>query len=143
MPSHPNEELARALWHAVSAGDVASLQRLSTDDLTWHASGRGPRSGILRGREAVLDYLGRIGEDTDRFDSELEDVLVGDLYTAVLYRVTGVRGDRKLDTSFVLLLRIEVGQLAEAWAIPRDQHAIDEFWSGTDRAQGADGSASG
>jgi len=129
MPSHPHEQLARDLWHAVSTADVATLERLSNEDLVWHASGRGTRAGRLHGRDAVLDYLARIGEDTDRFDSELEDVLVGDLYTAVLYRVTGARGERKLDTGFVLLLRMEAGQLAEAWAIPRDQHAIDDFWS--------------
>ncbi len=52
--------------------------------------------------------------------------------TAVLYHVIGVRGDRRLDTGFVLILRIEVDRLAEAWAVPRDQHAVDEFWSETD-----------
>ena len=129
VPSHPHEALARALWDAVSTADVAALERLSTDDLTWHATGRGPRSGAVRGRDAVLDYLGQIGEDTERFDSELEDVLLGDLFTAILYRVTGVRADRKLDIGFVLILRIEGDRLAEAWAVPRDQHAVDEFWA--------------
>ena len=143
VPSHPHEQLARALWDAVSSGDVEALERLSTDDLTWHASGRGPRSGTLRGRDAVLDYLGRLGEDAERFDMDLEDVLVGDLVTAVLYRVIGVRGDRKLDTGFVLILRIEVDRLAEAWAVPRDQHAVDEFWSETDPTENSTRGASG
>ena len=142
MPSHPHEQLARSLWHAVSSADLAALERLCTDDLTWHASGRGPRSGTIRGREAVLDYLARIGEDSERFDSALEDVLIGDLYTALLYRVTGERGDRKLDTGFVLVLRIEADRLAEAWAVPRDQHAVDEFWAGPEgpagRTRGSD-----
>jgi ketosteroid isomerase-like protein len=129
VPSHPHESLARSLWDAVSNADVEVLERLSTDDLTWHASGRGPRSGVVSGRDAVLDYLARIGEDTEVFDSELEDVLVGDLYTAILYRVSGVRGERKLETGFVLILRIEGDRLAEAWAVPRDQHAVDEFWA--------------
>jgi ketosteroid isomerase-like protein len=129
VPSHPHEQLARALWKAVSAADLDEVERLTTDDFTWHASGRGPRSGTISGRDAVLDYLARIGEDAERFDSGLEDVLVGDLYTALVYRVTGVRGAHKLDTDFVLLLRFELDRLAEAWAVPRDQHAVDEFWS--------------
>ena len=129
MPSHPHERLARSLWRAVSSSDVSSLVRLCTEDLTWHASGRGRHSGTIRGRDAVLDYLADIGEDSDRFDSSLEDVLVGDLYTALLYHVIGERAGRKLDTGFVLLLRIEVDRLAEAWAVPRDQLAVDEFWS--------------
>lgn len=130
MTSHSRAELAQQLWEAVSTADLSAVERLTTDDFSWHASGRGSRSGTFRGRDAVLDYLARIGEDAERFDSELEDVLVGDLYTALLYRVTGERGARKLDTDFVLLLRFELDQLAEAWSIPRDQHAIDEFWSG-------------
>lgn len=129
MPSHPHERLARDLWAAVSNADLDALERLSTDDLTWHASGRGPRSGTMSGRDTVLDYLGRIGEDTERFDSELEDVLVGDLYTAIVYRITGVRGAHKLETDFLLLLRFEADRLAEAWAVPRDQHAVDAFWA--------------
>lgn len=129
MPDHPHAKLARDLWRAVSSADVTALERLSTDDLTWHASGRGPRSGTLRGREAVLDYLAGIGEDADRFDSQLEDVLVGDLFTAVMYRVQASRGDRKLDTGFVGILRIEADQLAEVWSVPRDQLAVDAFWA--------------
>jgi ketosteroid isomerase-like protein len=129
VPDHPHAKLARDLWRAVSSADVPAVERLSTDDLTWHASGRGPRSGTIRGREAVLDYLARIGEDADRFDSQLEDVLVGDLFTAVMYRVTARRGDRKLDTGFVGILRIEADQLAEIWSVPRDQLAVDAFWA--------------
>lgn len=129
MPSHPHEALARSLWRAVSSADVEALERLCTQDLTWHASGRGRRAGSVRGRDAVLDYLADIGEDSDRFDSTLEDVLVGDLYTALLYDVVGERKGRKLDTGFVLLLRFELDRLAEAWAVPRDQLAVDEFWA--------------
>lgn len=129
MPSHLHEKLARDLWQAVSSADVEAFERLSTDDLTWHASGRGPRSGTFCGRDAVLDYLAAIGEDAERFDSELEDVLVGDLFTAILYRVTGVRGEHRLATGFVLIMRFEQGRLAEAWAVPRDQLAVDEFWA--------------
>jgi ketosteroid isomerase-like protein len=122
-------ELAERLWEAVSTADVETLERLCTDDLTWHAAGRGPRSGTFRGRDAVLDYLARIGEDADQFASELEDVLVGEAHTALLYRVTGARGEHKLDTGYVLILRSENGRLAEAWSVPRDQHAVDGFWA--------------
>jgi ketosteroid isomerase-like protein len=129
VPDHPHAKLARDVWRAVSSADLEALGRLTTDDLTWHASGRGPRSGSFRGREAVLDYLARIGEDTERFHSQLEDVLVGDLFTALLYRVQASRGDRKLDVGFVGILRIEADQIAEVWSVPRDQLAVDAFWA--------------
>lgn len=124
-----DERIARELWNAVSNADVDRIERLSTDDLVWHTTGRGPRAGTYRGRRVVLDHLAEIGEHADRFDSELEDILTGDRFTALLYRVRAARQGRKLDTGWVLLLRIRDGRLAEAWSIPRDQHAVDEFWS--------------
>jgi uncharacterized protein len=129
MLSHPHAKLAQRAWDAVSSADVVTLAELSTDDITWHASGRGPRSGTFRGRLAILDYLARIGEDVERFDLELLDVLVGRQRTAILFRVSGRRLGRHLDTDFVLLFRIEGERIAEAWSLPRDQLAVDEFWA--------------
>ena len=56
-------------------------------------------------------------------------MLVGDDLVSVLFHVSGRRGDRVLDTDFILLFRIEADRIAEVWAVPRDQHAVDEFWS--------------
>ena len=129
MFDHPNAKLARTAWEAASAGDGETLAGLCTPDLVWHASGRGPRSGDYRGSEAILEYLAAIGDAADRFDSELEDVLVSDDLAAVLFRVRGERRDRRLDTGFILVFRVTGDRIAEVWAVPRDQHAVDEFWS--------------
>lgn len=129
MSDASNDRIARDLWDAVSSADVERIEHLSTDGLIWHTTGRGPRAGTYRGREAVLDHLAAIGEHADRFDMQFEDVLVGNQYTALCYRVTASRRDRELDTGWVLLLRIIAGRLSEAWSIPRDQHAVDEFWA--------------
>ncbi len=129
MPVHPHELVAQELWRAVSTADVEALGRVFTEDLEWHASGRGSKAGTFRGPEAVLDYLAGIGEDAERFDSELVDILVGRVHTALVTRVSGERGGKKLESGFVLLLRIEGDRIAEVWAIPRDQLSIDEFWA--------------
>jgi hypothetical protein len=125
---HPHAKLARTAWEAVSTSDVDTLQDVCADDLIWHASGRGARSGDYRGRAAVLNYLAAIGDAAERFDSRLDNVLVDENLVAVLFHVTGRRRDRVLDTDFILLFRIEAGRIAEVWAVPRDQHAVDEFW---------------
>lgn len=126
---HPHAKLARGAWEAAARGDRETLARLCSPELVWHASGRGPRSGAYRGIDAVLDYLAAIGEAAERFDSTFEDVLVGDELVAVLFEVTGRRRERRLATGFILLFRVEDGRIAEVWAVPRDQHAVDEFWS--------------
>jgi hypothetical protein len=125
---HPHAKLARTAWEAVSTSDVDTLQDVCADDLIWHASGRGARSGDYRGRAAVLNYLAAIGDAAERFDSRLDNVLVDENLVAVLFHVTGTRRDRVLDTDFILLFRIEAGRIVEVWAVPRDQHAVDEFW---------------
>lgn len=126
---HPHAKLARTVWEAVSASDVDTLQEVCAEDLIWHASGRGARSGDYRGRETVLEYLAAIGDAVERFDSRLDHVLVNEDLVAVLFHVTGTREARVLDTDFILLFRIEAGRVAEIWSVPRDQHAVDEFWT--------------
>jgi ketosteroid isomerase-like protein len=125
---HPNATLARVAWEAVSTSDLETLGHVCAEELVWHASGRGARSGDYRGRAAVLDYLAAIGDAAERFDSRLDHLLVNENLVAVLFHVTGTRRGRVLDTNFILLFRVEAGRITEIWAVPRDQHAVDEFW---------------
>ena len=129
MMDHPHAKLARGAWEAAAHGNRQTLAELCSPELVWHASGRGARAGDYRGIDSVLEYLAAIGDAADRFDSGFEDVLVGDDLVAVLFHVTGRRRGRVLDTDFILLFRVEEGRIAEVWAVPRDQHAVDEFWS--------------
>ena len=129
ISDHPNARLAKAAWAAVSAGDADRLSEIWPDDVVWHVSGRGRRSGTYKGLPAVFDYLASIGEDAERFDLTLEDVLVGDAYASVLFWANGKRADRTLDTGYILLCRIEDARIVELWTVPRDQHAVDEFWA--------------
>jgi len=129
IPDHPHTRLAKTVWQAVSDGDVDVLAEVCSEDLVWHATGRGLRSGSYRGQEAVFSYLASIGEDAERFDSTLEDILVGGERACVLFRVSGRRKGRQLEMNYALLFRIEGSRLAEVWSVPRDQYAVDEFWA--------------
>ena len=122
-------DTARNAWQAVSSGNTAALEALCCEDMVWHAAGRGSHAGDHCGRESVLAFLAGVGEDAQRFDASLEDVLVGDHLAALLMRARGRRGERRLETRYVVLLRFENGRIAEAWSIPQDQHAVDAFWA--------------
>ena len=122
-------QIAKTVWQAVSEGDVDTLSEVCTEDLAWHASGQGPRAGSYRGQEQVFAYLASIGEDTERFDLTLEDILVGGERGALLFRISGLRKGRQLETGYILLFRIEGDRLAEVWTVARDQYAVDEFWA--------------
>jgi len=129
ISDHPHALLARVVWEAVSDGDVETLSEVCSEDIVWHAPGRGVRSGTYRGQEAVFAYLASIGEDAERFDSTLEDILVGSERVSVLFRASGLRQGRRLETGYILLFRVEGSRLAEVWSVPRDQYAVDEFWA--------------
>jgi len=122
-------ELAGRAWQAVSSGDIAAVEALCSEQIVWHASGRGSHAGDHHGREGVLAYLAGVGEDVLRFDASLEDVLVGDHTAAIVLRASGRRDTRALDAIYVVLLRFEGDRIAEAWSIPQDQHAVDAFWA--------------
>jgi ketosteroid isomerase-like protein len=121
--------LAKRAWEAASVGDPEALSEVCTDDVTWHASGRGKRGGVYRGQIEVFGYLASIGEEAERFDSQLEDILVGRKFISVLMTVIGVRGEKRLETGYALIFRIEGLKIAEIWSVSRDQAAVDEFWS--------------
>ncbi|HVN38113.1 MAG TPA: nuclear transport factor 2 family protein [Myxococcota bacterium] len=121
--------LATRAWQAVSSGDVSALERIYNDDIVWHVSGRGPRAGDHRGREAVLAYLASVGEAAERFEASLEDVLVGDDRLAFLMRASGRREGRTLEATYLILVRLENGRLAEVWSTALDQYAVDAFWA--------------
>ena len=122
-------EVATRAWDAVSKGDVAALERLYREDIVWHVSGRGPQSGDHRGRDAVLTYLASVGENVERFDASLEEVLVGDERIAFVMRAQARRAGRTLDATYILLARLEGGHVAELWSTALDQHAVDAFWA--------------
>jgi ketosteroid isomerase-like protein len=126
---HPHAMLAKVAWEAVSVGDADALSEICSEDVVWHASGRGKLSGVYRGQTAVFGYLASVGEEAERFDSTLEDILVGSRFISVLMTVSGTRGDRELDTNYVLIFRVEDAHIAEIWAVPREQHVVEAFWA--------------
>ena len=77
MSGSSPESLARAAWDAVSAGDVNAIHALVSEDVVWHASGRGSRAGDYHGPAGILDYLAGIGESAEDFDVDLDDILIG------------------------------------------------------------------
>jgi len=118
----PEPEVGRVALQAWEAAVCAP-------DLVWHASGRGRWSGARHGLNEVFDYLGALGEAADEFSSRIEDVLVSERRAAVLFHVSGRRGERRLETDFVLLFEIEDGLIRGIRSISGDQLAVDEFWA--------------
>ncbi len=122
-------QIALEAWQAAARGDRETLERLCAPGMVWEASGRGRWAGARKGLDEVFAYLAALGEASDEFFSELQDVLVSDRRAAVLFHVSGRREGKALETDFILLFDIEGGRITRIHSVPRDQLAVDEFWA--------------
>ena len=129
MSQHPNATLIRDAWRAVARGETETLKQLCADGIQWHAIGRTPWAGDHVGIDAMLDWLGRLGEAADVYDADLTDLLVSEGRAATVLQVSGQRGDRRLEVQFLILYLIAEGEIAEVWSTPLDPHATDAFWA--------------
>lgn len=128
MSEHPNAQLARAAWRAVSGGDVDALERILAPDVVWHATARAPWQGDHAGPQAISDFLARIGELMQVFDARLDDVLVSADRVAMVFHVRVQVASRTIEIDYLLLARVKGGRAAEIWTLPLDPAALAEFF---------------
>lgn len=137
MRSHPNVELARRAWDAISRGDAESLRDTMNADVRWRATARGtPWSGEYRGHEAVVDMLARVGEVSDFFQAELVDVLASDERALFVFHASFRLRGRVAELDYLLLGNVVGGRFSELWTAPLDPAAIEGLWAGRDAKPG-------
>ena len=95
----------------------------------WHATARGtPWFGEHQGPDAILDFLARIGESVERFDVDLEDLMVSEDRFAYVMQIHAERGGRSLDVTYLLTARVENERVTEIWTTPLDPGRLQAFW---------------
>ena len=129
MFDHPNALLLRQCWQAVAEGDSETLRALFAEDIKWHVTSNNPWRGTHVGTDAILEYLAQVGDAGETYDTSLEELLVGDRFSAMVCHVHAKRGDRVLENGQVLLARIDDGRVAEVWTLSLDPDAILSFWA--------------
>ena|SRR5215813_1866351 len=129
MP-HPNEELLRQGFDALSKGDIETFAALLTDGVVLHFPGRGPLAGDHRGKDQVLATWAKQAELTGgTFRLELHDILANDEHAVALTVARAERGGRAWEDNAVAVFHIRDRKVSEIWLHPGDQYAGDEFFS--------------
>jgi uncharacterized protein len=127
--THPNEDVVRRGYEAFAAGDVAAMTELLADDVVWHTPGRSSISGDQTGRDAVLQFFGKLAEDTGgTFKLDVHDIVGNDEHVVVLADLSAEKEGRSLSTHGVNIFHVKDGKITEAWGAADDQYAADEFW---------------
>jgi len=112
-----------------SGGDIAPVEDLLREDVTWHVPGDSPIAGEYQGRGAVLDYFrtrralaGGAITITKRDEMYDDEVLVQ------LADGAGRIGGRDVTWRTAGVYRVVDGKIAEAWLVPLDLEAFDRAW---------------
>jgi ketosteroid isomerase-like protein len=125
---HPHLVVARRLWSAIADADVQILDEILAPKTVWRMYGRSPLAGTFEGRDAVMRFMGRVGELSDELEASLIDIFVSERGAVMRYRISARRGSRRLDIEHLLLIEIEQGRIEEGVFAPVDQERYDRFW---------------
>ncbi len=128
MAEHPNAQLWRRAQEAFSRRDMDSLRTFWADDIVYHVPGASPIAGDHKGLDAVLALFAKIVEMDIRI-VDVHDVLASDDHVVALVRGTASREGRQLSMNQANIYNASDGKITEAWLLPTDQLAFDEFFS--------------
>jgi hypothetical protein len=120
-------ETLRAYAEAWLAADVEKVLGAYHDEIVLHYMGESPLAGTHSGKEAVFTILGQASYRASRKLIDIEDVLVGDEFGALV--AVEDLGDPPQRVRRVLLYRVEDSKLRECWLFDENQRFIDKLWS--------------
>ena len=123
------EDTVRRYAEAWRRNDIAAVFDLYHDDFVLHYFGRSPLAGDHVGKEAAIAVLVEATQRSGRQLDEIEDVLAGATFGAIVAREGVGRGDDLRVVRRVFLYKVRDGKLAECWLYDEDQRAIDDLWS--------------
>src|SRR5215216_858560 len=124
-----NVATVRRGYELFNSGNVQGLAEIFAEDAVWHVGGRNWLSGEKRGRDAVFQYFGEIGQLTSgSFRAEVHGVVGDEEHTAGIHTSTGERDGRRLSEHTVLVFHLRDGKIAEGWEHYEDSRRVDEFW---------------
>ena len=129
MDQRTNAQVIEAVYQAFSTGDLAAFDAY-TDASVWDEAGRNQRTGVYRGKEAILEHAMQLAVLTDgTIATTVKEILPGADHVAVLERATAKRNGRVLDMDCCSVYTLRDGNIAELHVLPFDADGWDEFWS--------------
>jgi uncharacterized protein len=126
---HPNAAAYREAAAAFRAGDLATIEALVAADVVWHVPGTHELAGDLRGREALIDFLTRLGGLG--FWLREHDVFGNDVHVCVLSEMGATRPGTAISTRVVSIFHFRDGLQVERWFYPEDLTTWDAIFRST------------
>jgi ketosteroid isomerase-like protein len=126
MQEHPNVDVLRQGFEVrrrapFSDEDRELLDRLFTDDITWHGTGEGPwgRTYAAHGKEEVFALFGAMAMGSGgSFDVRPERIYADDDHGVIIASLHAEIDGKQWEWTEAQVFRFEDGRLAEFWGIP-------------------------
>jgi ketosteroid isomerase-like protein len=125
---HPNATAYRKTADAFRAGDFDAIRSLIAEDVVWHVPGRHPMAGEIRGLDAVVAWLRRLGELG--FTLREHDVFGNDDHVCALSYMGARRPEVDIEIRVVSVFHFRDGRQLERWLYPEDLEAWDAIFGG-------------
>jgi len=128
MTEHPNAVMVQRSFEAWNSGRVDVIREHLSDDVVLHFAGTNAMSGTYRGRDAVMDALGRASQGWGPH-VEVQALLASDDHVIAFFHGSERDGET-LDAVTAMPMKVNAeGKLTEIWFLANDQRAFDQFWS--------------
>jgi uncharacterized protein len=127
-PEHPNATAYRQAAAAFRVGDLAAIEALVDPDVVWHVPGTHPLAGELRGRDALISFLGGLGPLG--FWLREHDVFGNDVHVCALSEMGATRPGVEVSTRVVSVFHFRDGRQVERWFYPDDPSAWNAIFGG-------------
>jgi uncharacterized protein len=129
MGAKENADLVRSGYEAFQKGDLAAFDNILAEDCVWHVPGRGQLAGDKKGRQAIVEYFGKLGEMSQgSVKVDLHDVLANDEHVAGLHSTSAQRGGKSFETTEVIVFHVQDGRVSEGWEHPFNLYGQDEVF---------------
>jgi ketosteroid isomerase-like protein len=129
MGAEQNADLIRSGYEAFQKGDLAAFDNILAEDCVWHVPGRGQLAGDKKGRQAIVEYYGKLGELSEgTVKVEVHDVLANDDHVTGLHSSSARRGGQSYETTEVIVFHVREGRVTEAWEHPFNLYGLDEVF---------------
>jgi len=129
MTEHPNAATARRSFEAWNSGRMDVIREGFAEDAVLHFAGNNAMSGTYRGRDAVMDALGRAIQGWG-LQTEVEALLASDDHVIAFFHAISERDGKTLDLVHAMPMKFNAERkMTELWFLANDQSAYDQFWS--------------
>ena len=118
-----------AYTEALSKGNFTATFETMSDNIVWHMGGKSPLSGVITGKKALGERLGKFAERSNgTFRIITNWAASNDCFVAASVVSLAEREEQKLNDPGIDLFRIENGKIQEVWTFAEQQESEDKFW---------------